>query len=83
MRPASKASAYLSRGLAIILAFIGVKLILHAVHELWWPAAPKISTATSLLVIVVVLTTTAITSLVVERGRRTSNGDAGFITDGE
>lgn len=74
---------YLSRGLAIILAFIGVKLILHAVHELWWSGAPKISTATSLLVIIVVLATTAITSLVVERGRRTSNGDAGFITDGE
>ena len=74
---------YLSRGLAVILAFIGVKLILHAVHELWWSAAPKISTATSLLVIVVVLTTTAITSLVVERSRRSSDGDIGYITDGE
>lgn len=74
---------YLSKGLAIILAFIGVKLILHAVHELWWEAAPKISTATSLLVIVVVLTTTAITSLAVDRGRRKRSEDVGFITDGE
>lgn len=74
---------YLSRGLALILAFIGVKLILHAVHELWWSGAPTISTATSLLVIVVVLITTAITSLVADRGRNKPTDGVGFITDGE
>ena len=45
---------YLSTGLAIILAFIGVKLILHWAHGIW-PGAPEISTNLSLLVIVVVL----------------------------
>ena len=74
---------YLSRGLALILAFIGVKLILHAVHELWWSGAPTISTATSLLVILVVLATTAITSLVVDRARNKPTDGVGFITDGE
>lgn len=74
---------YLSRGLAVVLAFIGVKLILHAVHELWWHDAPKISTTTSLLVIVVVLAVTAISSLAVERSRRRRTDDVGFITDGE
>lgn len=54
---------YLSRGLAVVLAFIGVKLILEALHELWYPALPTVSTATSLLVIVGVLLTTAIASL--------------------
>lgn len=69
---------FLSRGLAVILAFIGVKLILHAVHELWWSAAPEISTTTSLLVISSVLAVTAVLSLAVERRRR---DDVGFITD--
>lgn len=69
---------FLSRGLAVILAFIGVKLILHAVHELWWPAAPEISTITSLLVISSVLAVTAVLSLAVQRRRR---DDVGFITD--
>lgn len=54
---------YLSRGLAIILAFIGVKLMLHAVHELWWHEAPEITTGTSLMVIVVVLLVTAVLSI--------------------
>lgn len=54
---------YLSRGLAVVLAFIGVKLMLHAVHELWWHDAPDIGTGTSLLVITVVLLVTAVLSL--------------------
>lgn len=59
---------YLSRGLAVVLAFIGVKLILEALHELWTPAVPTVSTATSLLVIIGVLATTALASLAVARG---------------
>ena len=41
---------YLSTGLALILAFIGAKLILHWAHRLWH-AVPEISTALSLDVI--------------------------------
>jgi tellurite resistance protein TerC len=53
---------YLSLGLAVILGFIGVKLILHAAHE-YGAHTPDISTATSLLVIVVTLVATVIASL--------------------
>lgn len=74
---------YLSRGLAVILGFIGVKLILHAAHELWFPQVPEISTMTSLVVIAGVLLVTAVLSLVVDRRRRGSQDDVGFITDGE
>ena len=65
---------YLSRGLAVILAFIGVKLILHAVHKLWWKEAPDISTATSLMVITAVLLVTAVLSLGVDARRRRGSG---------
>ncbi len=69
---------YLSRGLAIILAFIGVKLMLHAVHELWWHGAPEITTGSSLLVITVVLLVTAVLSLGADaRNRR--QGEPGVI----
>lgn len=74
---------YLSRGLAVILAFIGCKLILHAVHELWWHGAPEISTGTSLLVISAVLAVTAVMSLAVSGGRGAKGDDVGFITDGD
>ena len=57
---------YLSTGLAIILAFIGVKLILHWAHGIW-PGAPEISTNLSLLVIVVVLVITTVASLIKSR----------------
>ncbi len=57
---------YLSTGLAIILAFIGLKLILHWAHGIW-PGAPEISTNLSLLVIVVVLTVTTVASLIKSR----------------
>jgi tellurite resistance protein TerC len=46
---------YLSKGLALILAFIGVKLILQASHEVISPAVPEIPSPLSLGVIVVVL----------------------------
>ncbi|MBB4682955.1 TerC family protein [Amycolatopsis jiangsuensis] len=55
---------YLSYGLAVILAFIGAKLVLHALHE--YHAAPDwldINNWVSLGVIVVVLTVTTVASL--------------------
>ncbi|MDF0531449.1 TerC/Alx family metal homeostasis membrane protein [Tsukamurella sp. 8F] len=66
---------YLSYGLSIILGFIGVKLVLHALHENTLPfingghhvAVPDISTGVSLTVIVVVLVVTTVLSLVKSR----------------
>ncbi|MFE1200042.1 TerC family protein [Streptomyces olivaceoviridis] len=46
---------YLSVGLAIILAFIGVKLTLQASHKILSPSVPEIPSLVSLAVIVVVL----------------------------
>jgi len=57
---------YLSGGLALILAFIGVKLILHWGHGLD-PRVPEITTAVSLAVIAVVLTATTVASLIKSR----------------
>ncbi len=70
---------YLSKGLAFILLFIGVKLILHAMHANELPfvngghhiAVPTISTSLSLAVIVVTLTATAVASLCARRVQRT------------
>ncbi|MFI5615510.1 TerC/Alx family metal homeostasis membrane protein [Amycolatopsis sp. NPDC051903] len=53
---------HLNHGLALILAFIGVKLVLHWAHGIW-PAVPEVPTPMSLLVIVLVLTTITLTSL--------------------
>jgi tellurite resistance protein TerC len=66
-----KRLVYLSYGLAVILAFIGVKLVLHAMHENKLPfvnggeavSIPEIPTWLSLAVIVVTLAVTAIGSL--------------------
>ncbi|GAA2873259.1 TerC family protein [Streptosporangium fragile] len=53
---------HLNHGLGIILAFIGIKLVLHWAHGVWtW--VPEIPTLLSLGVIVVVLATVTITSL--------------------
>ena len=53
---------YLSYGLAFILAFIGVKLILHALHEGGAPV-PEIPSLLSLGVIIATLVITAVASL--------------------
>ncbi|MFV2103249.1 TerC/Alx family metal homeostasis membrane protein [Micromonospora sp. LOL_024] len=53
---------HLTYGLAIILAFIGVKLGLHWAHGIW-EGVPLIPTEISLLVIVVVLAAVTFTSL--------------------
>ena len=67
---------YLSYGLAFLLAFIGVKLVLHALHENELPFinggepvpwAPDIPIWLSLLVIVTTLAVTTVVSLVASR----------------
>ncbi|WP_405547723.1 TerC family protein [Streptomyces phaeochromogenes] len=54
---------YLNKGLAIILAFIGVKLILQASHKTISTGIPEIPSPISLAVIVVVLAASVVASL--------------------
>jgi len=70
---------YLAYGLAAILAFIGVKLLIHALHKNEVPfinggehvtAIPEVSTAVSLTFIVGVLAITTVTSLLKDRADR-------------
>ncbi|MDT0165899.1 TerC family protein [Actinotalea sp. AC32] len=63
---------HLGYGLAAILAFIGVKLVLHWAHGVW-AGVPEIPTLLSLGVIIAVLVAVTITSLYATRG---SVGDA-------
>jgi tellurite resistance protein TerC len=58
---------YLSRGLSIILAFIGVKLVMEALHGTTDLHVPEIPIWLSLGVIVSVLTVTTVTSLAAVR----------------
>lgn len=66
-----KRLVFLSQGLAILLAFIGVKLLLHALHENELPfinggehvPVPEIPTLLSLGVILAILAVTAVLSL--------------------
>ncbi|MFG1808193.1 TerC family protein [Streptomyces sp. NPDC049040] len=53
---------YLSKGLAMILSFIGVKLILQASHKLFSTTIPEIPSAVSLAVIVVILAASVVLS---------------------
>lgn len=77
---------YLSYGLAVILAFIGAKLVLHALHTNEVPfvnggehvAVPEIPTATSLVVIVAVLAVTTAASLL--STRRRAEGDRSTVS---
>ena len=77
--------AYLKYGIAFILAFIGVKLVFHAMHEnevpwinggrpIAW--APEISTWTSLVVILAAMVVATIASLVKLRMSGTSVAEA-------
>jgi tellurite resistance protein TerC len=75
---------YLSYGLAVLLGFIGVKLILHAMHENEVPFinggehfdwAPDLPILVSLGVIVGILAVTAIASLMSPRGRAIARGE--------
>ncbi|WIV55693.1 TerC/Alx family metal homeostasis membrane protein [Amycolatopsis nalaikhensis] len=58
---------YLSAGLAVILAFIGVKLILHWAHVDIDARVPEIATPVSLVVIIGVLAVVTVASLVKTR----------------
>ena len=69
---------YLSTGLALILAFIGVKLVLHWAHGLR-PQVPEISTILSLVVIVIVLAVTTVASLRKVRRDPTARAHAGRL----
>ena len=89
---------HLHYGIAAILAFIGIKLIIHAMHESpLWPedswlghvahAIPEIGTVTSLLVIVGAMAIATITSLVWGRKRpvepaREADAEPGPPADG-
>jgi TerC family integral membrane protein len=53
---------HLGYGLAVILAVIGVKLVLHWAHGIW-PWVPVVPTLAGLVVIVAVLATVTVTSL--------------------
>ncbi|HEY8481178.1 MAG TPA: TerC family protein [Spirillospora sp.] len=59
---------YLAHGLAFVLGFIGIKLILHALHEYGVAWAPDVPIWTSLAVIVGTLAATTAASLTVGRG---------------
>ncbi|MFI0978926.1 TerC family protein [Streptomyces sp. NPDC021093] len=61
-----KKLVHLSYGLSVILGFIGVKLVLHALHENG-VKVPEISIAVSLSVICGVLVVTTITSLLANK----------------
>jgi tellurite resistance protein TerC len=69
---------YLSTGLAVVLAFIGMKLILHWGHTLSG-AVPQIPTLLSLGVIVVILAITTAASLVTVRRDPAARAHAGSV----
>jgi tellurite resistance protein TerC len=69
---------YLSTGLAIVLAFIGVKLVLHWGHTLSG-AVPEIPTLTSLAVIVAILAVTTVASLARSRCDPAARAHAGSL----
>ncbi|MQA63710.1 MAG: TerC/Alx family metal homeostasis membrane protein [Actinophytocola sp.] len=70
---------YLSAGLAIILGFIGAKLVLHWAHEDLDPRVPTIPTLVSLGVIVAVLAVVTVASLVKVRRDPTARAHAGVL----
>jgi len=63
---------HLGFGLAAILAFIGVKLVLHWAHGVW-PSTPEVPTLASLAVIVGVLGVVTATSLAATRTAPTAH----------
>jgi tellurite resistance protein TerC len=71
---------YLSLGLAFILIFIGVKLILLFGHEQISEALPKIDTVVSLIVIVAILTVATVASLIKSARDPDAVAHAGRVT---
>jgi tellurite resistance protein TerC len=74
---------YLSTGLALILAFIGVKLVLHWAHKDISDSFPEVSTNLSLIVIGVVLAVTTVASLVKVRRDPSARAHAGSLRAGD
>ncbi|MDY6998621.1 MAG: TerC/Alx family metal homeostasis membrane protein [Actinomycetota bacterium] len=70
---------YLSTGLSIILAFIGVKLVLHWAHVDINPNIPEVDTYVSLGVIVVILTVVTVASLLKTRQDPTAKAHPGSL----
>ena len=70
---------YLSLGLSIILMFIGVKLIMTYLHEVWYEV-PKIPVVASLSVIGLVLVVSTIASLVKSKRDPSAIAHAGRVT---
>jgi tellurite resistance protein TerC len=69
---------YLSTGLAIVLGFIGGKLVLHFAH-LHSHAVPEVSTGLSLGVIAAILAITTIASVIKTRRDRRARAHAGSL----
>jgi tellurite resistance protein TerC len=70
---------YLSLGLSIILMFIGVKLIVTYLHEIWYDI-PKIPISVSLSVIGLVLVVSTIASFIKSKRDPSAIAHAGRIT---
>jgi tellurite resistance protein TerC len=77
---------HLSRGLSLVLAFIGAKLVLEALHQNTLPFlnggesvhwAPEIPTSVSLGVVVGIILLTAVTSMIASRRRASREAAAG------
>ena len=69
---------YLSTGLALILVFIGLKLVLHWAHGIW-AGVPEVPTFASLAFIVVILAITTIASIIAVRRDPTRVAHAGTV----
>ncbi|KOV83210.1 tellurium resistance protein TerC [Nocardia sp. NRRL S-836] len=70
---------YLSAGLAVILAFIGVKLILHWAHVDIDPRVPEVPTPLSLGVIISILVVVTVASLVKTRNDPSAKAHPGSL----
>jgi tellurite resistance protein TerC len=70
---------YLSAGLAVILAFIGVKLILHWAHVDIDDRIPEVPTPVSLGVIIAILAVVIVASLIKTRNDPTAKAHAGSL----
>jgi tellurite resistance protein TerC len=71
---------YLSLGLSVILMFIGVKLIMTYLHEIWYEV-PKIPIAVSLSVIAAILIISTIASAIKVRRDPAAQAHAGRISN--
>jgi tellurite resistance protein TerC len=71
---------YLSLGLSVILMFIGVKLIMTYLHEIWYEV-PKIPIAMSLSVIASILIISTIASAIKVKRDPSAQAHAGRISN--